>query len=277
MEFAKESLKEKKLYKFGAINTKYLERASCIFKESKLYLPSPSQLNDPWEAKPQYCVGNLTDPSYRQKFINYHLKQMLQLQENETRKKDIENWLDNLPLEKAEELTRQAALAYHESLKRYRICSFSNNHTHLLMWAHYAVSHTGYCIEFDANNDLFGESMKVDYEVDYPRLDWIDENHDKNLRIATLVKSDVWKYEGEYRLVGYEPHDQDSLSIKEHFLDFPPGCITGVMFGLDMPLEHKELIANWLGARANTQVKFKQAKLNHNCYKLDFEDTAVYV
>ncbi len=46
------------------------------------------------------------------------------------------------------------------------ILSLSETHNNALMWAHYCQNHSGYVIEFDAENVFFKQSEKNVYSVD---------------------------------------------------------------------------------------------------------------
>ncbi|TOQ20434.1 hypothetical protein CGG99_24155, partial [Vibrio parahaemolyticus] len=59
------SLGVQSLYKYRAFdpdNTKYIEP---IFKNSEIYFPFPSELNDPFECQFQLSVGDLNDLEYK--------------------------------------------------------------------------------------------------------------------------------------------------------------------------------------------------------------------
>lgn len=68
-----------------------------------------------------------------------------------------------------------------------------------LMWAHYADSHKGFCIEYQTGAD---DSMrllmrKVEYTEKFPIATYpVSEDHDYFLK-----KSNIWSYEQEYRMV----------------------------------------------------------------------------
>jgi len=88
MIFANEQLEEKKLYKFrfiqkGTTDTTrpdpnklhYIER---IFSHNELYFPSPIELNDPLECRPNYTVGDLSDREYKDKYIAHLRRTMIE-------------------------------------------------------------------------------------------------------------------------------------------------------------------------------------------------------
>lgn len=77
-----------------------------------------------------------------------------------------------------------------------------------LMWAHYADSHKGICIRYRFSKDffvadedkrkiVFGKPMKYESTFKYGDSIFMSK--------ALLAKSDVWKYENEYRIMLFDP------------------------------------------------------------------------
>lgn len=79
-------------------------------------------------------------------------------------------------------------LQWQARQKSVGVLSVSTDWSNLLMWAHYASSHKGICIEFLNNGDSF---QPVEYVSSFPT-----ESDD-----FFLVKSKHWEYEKEYRFV----------------------------------------------------------------------------
>src|SRR5262249_50298301 len=52
--------------------------------------------------------------------------------------------------------------------RQYRIYCLTQDPASPLMWGHYAASHTGICLEFDARRDPFTAVEKVEYRTSYP-------------------------------------------------------------------------------------------------------------
>lgn len=89
-----------------------------------------------------------------------------------------------------------------------RVLCLTEKPDNLLMWGHYAESHSGFVIEFDENNvffnqrrslkDEFGFLRKVKYQKDINVIDPTDE--DGIVEHFTL-KSEDWMYEQEWRML----------------------------------------------------------------------------
>lgn len=112
------------------------------------------------------------------------------------------------------------------------LCMTSSNQNEL-MWAHYADSHRGVCIEFDLGKSIetFCFPKKVEYSDDTKRFNYIRswvERKGMDATEAIYHKSSKWEYEEEYRVVrvdgaGFIPFNKESL------------C--SICFGIDTPEE----------------------------------------
>ena len=117
----------------------------------------------------------------------------------------------------------------------YGCISFSRDPICVQMWAHYAASHSGYCIEYYRPSSFLLSAFckPVLYRRGMPEIENIDI-----IDILFWTKSEVWEYEGEWRLryPRANAHTAPCL-IKPH----------GVIFGLRTPDSTKKLIRNCAG------------------------------
>ena len=71
------------------------------------------------------------------------------------------------------------------------------------MWSHYSDSHSGYSIGYNSQK-LFEQTKAqlgpVQYESDFPKFSLFGEHIEYFIKYA-YTKSDIWKYENEYRLL----------------------------------------------------------------------------
>ena len=111
------------------------------------------------------------------------------------------------------------------------ILSLTPTNNNLLMWAHYAGFHKGYCLEFDTEEKHIDENLLKDpsitkpvtYSNYYPSL--IDlKPFDASTDLANNLlcyKSNEWSYENEWRCI---------LEQGDKLYPFP-GKLTGIIFG----------------------------------------------
>jgi hypothetical protein len=128
----------------------------------------------------------------------------------------------------------------------------------VLMWSHYADSHRGICIEFEAHPLLFGAADKVRYSEDRPIADVADvysgrkEDAIRFRDASLLTKGADWSYEEEYRLLLRHVHG---------FIDFDAHLLTGIILGSRMQPEDEAKLVEMAETREH-QPKLYRAVLH---------------
>ena len=158
----------------------------------------------------------------------------------------------------------------NEKIEKYGICCLSEVKDDILMWAHYADAHHGFCLEFLNELDLFVDaSLKsagplkqirwpVEYSNKYPLVKLVQDSPETSVKKTIFTKAEPWKYEKEWRIVtlmGPGPYQ------------FQPQFLTGVIFGCRMSVEHKGMIRYWCKDR-QPAIKFYEAQLSDDSYSL---------
>lgn len=280
MDFAKDILEEKYLYKFRHIvkessdqtkpDRKKLHYIERIFTHSELYFPSPVNLNDPLECRPLITVGDLSNQQYKDKYVSYSIRSMIK-GGNTADPKELATWLESHTKEEAQHYCNQLTEVLRLDLDKYRICSFSAVNNNPLLWSHYADSHQGFCLIFDADNELFGGAMKVVYQDEYPILDYTEEDEYEVMKNSGFVKFTDWSYEKEFRLVSAEPNYKNALPVKNNIWAFPEGMLKGVIFGYKMSEADRNLIEK-LCEKYKKDICLKKAILNDDNFYLKIVD-----
>jgi hypothetical protein len=144
-------------------------------------------------------------------------------------------------------------------MKQMGVLSFSDKNDDILMWCHYSDAHTGFCIEFERNqeNDLgnYDSCIPVNYEEDLPQY-YSKQLEDKSTIASILTtKSNHWNYENEWRILAQIGNIETEL----------PGRITGIVFGQRMTLEQKETIRSIL----KDEVSYYYTKNDDKKYSLE--------
>lgn len=98
-----------------------------------------------------------------------------------------------------------------------RICSLSKKYNNILMWAHYADSNKGCCIECEVTSSINIEEVKVAY---LPHIEPIERyDPEETARLVLSRKLECWSYEDEVRFLKKVPlgsRRTGYLSIKIH-------------------------------------------------------------
>ena len=221
-----------KLYKYSSINNKLLNS----LKESYIYFSNPSNFNDPFDCSfKSYFINK------KNGYINY-LEEIIY--DNELNinfsSDDLVEYLDNY-------LKRNPLSENILKMNLYGIACFTKMRDNILLWSHYANSHTGICLEYEFNNDNsfsikhqiqdeleFDEYYDLNHKgftlinVDYHRKNLIpkytvDKDESKSIDALRVfsTKSYDWKYEQEVR----------AINLQAGAFQIPKKWLTGIIYG----------------------------------------------
>lgn len=147
------------------------------------------------------------------------------------------------------------------------IYSLSKIVTDELLWAHYANSHNGFCIEYDLDKlrEFEGAKysiFKVIYQNKPPIMNvdsmFASDSQNEFLQKLTSVKSKRWEYEEEIRII--------TPSEGKQYYDFR--AVRSIYFGLRMKKKNIQLIMETLQGRG---IKYFQMQLKANSYELTYQ------
>ncbi|GEM_PF-864273 len=233
----------------------YLDRIVGVLSRHELYFSNFSLLNDPFECCPIYSAP-------KEKFHSW-----LKFKRKEGR--FSQNIYNRTEIRWKTGVVNEQSLCAHmkESMAKHiqeeiGICCFSAKPDSLLMWTHYASSHTGVCFQFLATNStgFFGEALPVCYKKKRPVLNIFDNNRDKQMEANFLIKNKDWSYEQEFRMV--------SPLRKSGFHRFPEDCLSGVIFGAKIDKEDEMYLRNVI-KKLKSKLNFHNIFLNEKAYKLN--------
>ena len=220
------------LHHYQPFNVDWL-RSMIVGK--RLRFSNPARFNDPWDCKPSFNSDAALDPANRERLVQYYIKITRKhgnLSEEEAQRR-AQLFRDNPAVLK--ERIDAISASYPEQMdKRWRVYCLSTHPDHELMWAHYAQSHTGVCLQFRSRDDLFFQALRMTYLRYYPVFDVADESDDAIVTIM-LTKSRAWRYEDEYRLIAQErahaPGAEAPLVTDDSLLPLPDGSLKCVIVG----------------------------------------------
>jgi hypothetical protein len=206
-----------------------------MLKSNKIYLPSPEELNDPFDCRIPIDLELLdTDTkilSYFSKYINVNLNSTAIVNEFKSNKS-------------------QYIKTYKEIYKKkgdlhFGIFCASMIWDSIQMWTYYSDNHSGFCIGFDPEKLLKYipgyRAMKVIYQRDYPKIQPLitydsskpSKEFIENCFKSSHTKAIGWKYEKEYRIfsnkfpIGY--------TKEERLIQIDDQCIKSLFVGLNFP------------------------------------------
>ena len=226
-----------------------------MLRENKYYFASVHSFNDPLDCaiEPIYELPPI------EKIIENQAKV---LQDNDgisyreaLKKSEI---IRNLPKAEIEKLTNRLREDIQRMLKEeVGVLSLSAKNDNILMWSHYADYHKGFCIEFKrSQTNPLGATKPVQYVKEYPSLNYFDDLPGNILKRMILTKAEDWSYEAEWRGL-------NTINTEVYYTD---DMITGIIFGLHMPEDHKNKIYQIL--KDKRYIKLYQAELISRSFKL---------
>ena len=161
--------------------------------------------------------------------------------------------------------------AFHQKLinDAYGVICLSGKNDNLLMWAHYADNHRGFCIGFDFSKAPIPlDVSSVTYSNDRPELD--TEAMMKGLpqedraRRVIFTKSKDWEYEDEFRaFVGNLPVQRPV------FYFITPLCVRSIILGLRSETELESRIRQILNGPEFAHVCLFRATMHASKFALE--------
>jgi hypothetical protein len=207
------TLRKGHLYKYKSLDPRSREHVIDILRDSKLYFPRPSQLNDPDEGKPQLFIGDISDAAYRPA-VEAWVRRCLKHEAPPPTEVQIQTELARLTQSKLEEMVVKAGVAYRASVeRRYRIFSLAGSPWNRHLWEHYADDFNGVCIELNLDSS-FGPAYSVTYSDTPRRIDLTSVDDFEHLIQTVLVKSTRWSEELEARMIFGEPLGGDNHLVR---------------------------------------------------------------
>lgn len=260
------------LYHYQPIGeAKHKDWLKALLQEGRIRFSVPMGFNDPWDCKPCYNKSFVDDPNTLDKQIEYfsesHRNHAPHISEDE-RYEIIAKWRSDKDLVKNAIDTASQKIST-EINNKYRIYCMGTKPDCLLTWAHYAVSHTGICLEFRTRNNVFCGAYKVKYLNEYPVLDFADDREFKNI-LPLITKAKVWSYENEYRLISEEKSlatSRETLHTDDGFFTIPNGALKSVIMGCQISDVDKEIVEE-LVSKFGNGVALKQATRVLDRYEL---------
>jgi hypothetical protein len=239
-----------------------------LLSEGTVKLSRPDGFNDPWDCRVHFRVP--TDIAGRKLLVNWLTDKHRALHPSlsESQRVHTAQFLMHNPAKLAEIFLEKEPELYRDLCKKFRVYCLAENPDVPLMWAHYAASHTGICLEYDAQKTPFKGAEKVIYRKTYPTHDLIKVNHD-----SLKTKSVDWSYEVEWRLMAVERAfapsllSLDAVITDNDFINLPRGVLQSVTIGCLAETPSRVLIEDLVKTYA-PNVLVRQAALAPDRYEL---------
>lgn len=238
------------IYKYFTIN-EYLYQ---LLINSEFWFSSPKEFNDPYDCN--ICLN-----------------------EKEYTPEEIETFWIGHEFDDAElaELKASPKLIHSRMIGRLKesidglgVVCFSKTNKSIPMWSHYANSHKGICIGFDAQilNNHFAEDIQspmniirfVKYVEKFPEINFLSEPNQSYFKVL-MTKSTEWEKEEEIRII---------KGTNGRFR-FPVTAIKEACFELKTPEAQINSIMNLLTHMGLSNVKYWREVINDEKFEVSFD------
>lgn len=247
------------------------ERLTKTLKDLVIYCSRPGDFNDPWDCKPFFNTEILNDPEENKKHVAWAVDLCRRRTPmSETNIEAMKEALRNDLVRAAALVSEIAQSAVEMILRRYRVYCLGPDLGNLLMWAHYADSHKGICLEFSLRNDVMCAALPCEYRETFPAMKLHRHEENDELRVL-LAKAKPWHYENECRIVAQERKHAvgpSTLMTDDGFLKFPNGALVSVIVGCNGDFDKVKNLVRILAP----DVRVKRAVRVPNQYVLKIEE-----
>lgn len=272
------------LYKFFPLGEQdyYLERLNRLF-QGLIYFSSPVQFNDPFEMSPLWA------PPKREEIeqLDVNIGDETYLLSKSTINKIIRRVSEEMR-------ARPGAAVSRDWLESIGVLCLTSKSDDLLMWSHYASSHTGVCIGFDSACPPFNTARQIGYNEERPSISTLalERCEDELVKNVLFSKSRHWQYEAEWRCIKrpvrtdelryyQELSQSEPASVSEiaNLLatqggpgqyEFDPGAIRRIYLGARMEPKHRQKIIDLLKEH-NVTARLFQMVLDPRYFRLNAE------
>jgi hypothetical protein len=239
--------KPKSLFRYRTISPYSLAELA----EQTIWYATPASFNDPFD-----CALTIDQHKFEESFhhaLNVAIERGM-IPPNLPESKRI-------PTHEDKKLFQELREGVHRATENIGLCCFSEDPRSILMWAHYANNHRGFCVEYSLarNTMLANEVSPVIYTQNMPSLSFADlspKNSRRTIERLWRTKAACWQYEKEWRALapeGGRTYPQRSP-------------VLAVVFGQRMSPEDRQLVQQAL--LRHGPISFKEAYMHEDKFEI---------
>lgn len=248
------------LFKYRIWNDEYQKR---LLTHNEVYLASADQFNDPFDASIPYRFKDeeLTPENIYLKLLETGRRESPDLSEEILQQQCYKRQYSGV-FESGQYWKEQYDDFKKNLNENFGILSLTSKNNNLLMWSHYAVSHTGFCVgidKFALFKTIEGQLGPVIYSNQFPKIGIFDKSEEGLNRILT-TKSVEWQYEEEFRI--------SKIYSAKKVYNLPNEAILEIILGNKMTEENKQEIIG-IANQKFPSAKLFQSQINLEEFKLE--------
>ncbi len=237
----------------------------------EMYFTAPMKFNDPYDTSiPQLYYSSGTSP---EKMLEHFMRANPQINVPPLPRQRVvgswKNFVRSIPPNILDAQAMDQGRADNEA-NETGVFSLSETESSILMWSHYGLKHTGFCIGYRTN--VLYEALRKQADIILVPIEYSSEcpivnPYDPSLTLDTwfkafTVKNSDWAYEKEWRII--------FLKRAGAIIPLPENVIESVYFGMKIDKTNEEMLINKLKAR-EYPVNVFRARKQFNSYEIKFE------
>lgn len=248
------------LYKFHSMQGGRKEWLRQLIQEGIFYFSRPADFNDPFDTLPILTIPRTKVA--KERWLARIARQNASLIPNQSPNKVAREMTRTAP-EVLQTLFQGAA---DKNAQTIGVLCLTARPEQVLMWSHYAASHTGVCLRLvtQRGHPPGSFAWRVRYQTHRPKLEGAQYRNPQRLLDALITKADFWAYEEEWRAMAPD------LQFGAHTFD--PAVIDGVIFGVKTTADDRALISGWAKEMSHT-IEFLDAVPSTQDYRLEIVST----
>lgn len=256
-------MEEEKLYKYRSLSGSSKRYTEAAIRKQEIYFSPPSAFNDPFECR---CIVDLS--STDEQWAELQASALQSRDPTLSRPQALNIARSNYP-RPADAQRRQIEQGLRQHIigeleRDIGIFCLSRPNDDILMWAHYADSHRGVCLEFSVRVDppFFTEAQPVRYQDGYPTFNYFNSTKDERAEKSFLTKSKHWAYEREFRMIDFT----NGPGVRR----YPRELLTGVILGCAASSSDEDEVRCLLAALSHS-VELRRAVREEDRFALRIE------
>ena len=249
-----------KFYKYRPMSGDSAKWVKRTILNDEIYFASASSFKDPFDLRPSFSLG-ATPHRQREEFVRMSRKFEPELTEEERQVEADRVMATSMSIDDISHTTAAIqTLHNHHITTKVGVLCVSTKRDDILMWSHYADSHSGICLEFDGTAPFMAHAQKIQYADERVPINPYDDNHEAMMEKSLLVKSNHWSYESEWRLLRYVGGPG--------VVKFRPANLTGIILGALASATTIDAVTSWV-QRRGTPVDVYRASVSSKKFELE--------
>lgn len=248
------------VYRYRHLVGKHREWTEKIITESILHFASPTTFNDPFDCKVHYRKLTATNSELKKRYgsvLKNKLPHCNRAQRRGKAVKDLKGF-------NRKNFLISMTDGFQATVDKVGVLSLSKFRDNIVMWSHYAESHTGLCLGFSTavDPDFFARCRPMDYVIEYPVIEMIRDSSERQVEAFLRTKAIGWKYEDEWRIIDHKTGSGNKVFLEDALVE--------IILGANMDVNDRQFILDSIKKRKHPVSVF-EASANPGSYVLDIQ------